>query len=64
MSRYITAHDQSYQAFSRASIKSNKHWGEKVWVRGNTQSRTITTLRAVCEVYYHTLVSILTCEEV
>jgi len=64
MSRYITARDQPYQAFPSTSTESNKRWSEKAWEQSYTQSRTITTVRAVREAYYHTLVSIFTCEEV
>ena len=33
-SKYITEHDQFYQAFPCVSTASDKHWGEKAWVRG------------------------------
>jgi len=36
-SKYITAHDQFYQAFPHISTASDKCWGEKAWVRGCTQ---------------------------
>jgi len=33
-SRYVIACHQFHQAFPRVSIASDKHWGEKTWVRG------------------------------
>jgi len=43
MSRYVIAHDQFCQAFTRVNNANNKRWGEKAWVQGYSTGADIVT---------------------
>jgi len=41
--RYVIAHDRFYQPFPRVSTESDKHLGEKAWVRGYLNDASFST---------------------
>jgi len=41
MFRYVNACDQFHQAFPHISTASDKHWGEKAWVKDTIHEVTI-----------------------